>query len=135
MAQILFDQEGLQTFDSYRRERLSKIPLDQLLIEPEREPMPSVSIRGDSKGKSKTSSKKESAEKSGDKSKRTSENEPNKSEESIKDTSRSLAKFDQQTLFQKKVEFSTPLTEQAKPPVIDLEKEWDSFNKTLNTEE
>lgn len=33
MAQMLFDQEGLQTFDSYRRERLSKVPLDQLLIE------------------------------------------------------------------------------------------------------
>lgn len=72
MEQMIFDQEGPQTFDSYIRERLSKVPLDQLLIELEREPTPSISISGDSKGKSKTCSQMEFADISGDKSKRTS---------------------------------------------------------------
>lgn len=95
MAQMLFDQEGLQTFDKYRRKRLSKVPLKQLLIEPVRDPTLGISISGDSKEKSKTSSEDESTEKSGDQSKITSENEHNKSEESIKDTAQSTTKFDQ----------------------------------------
>ena len=33
MAQILFDQEGLEAFYSYREKRLSKVPLDQFLID------------------------------------------------------------------------------------------------------
>jgi len=45
MAQILFDQEGLQTFDNYRKK--TKVPLDQLLIELVRDPTPSASIGGD----------------------------------------------------------------------------------------
>ena len=55
MAHIIFDQEGLQTFDNYRKQRLAKVPLDQLLIEPIRDPTPSESISEDSKGKSKES--------------------------------------------------------------------------------
>jgi len=46
MAQILFNQEGLQTFDNYRRRRLSRVPLVQLIIEPMRDPTPSASIDG-----------------------------------------------------------------------------------------
>ena len=55
-ARIVFDQENLQKFDNYKKQRLSKVPLDQLLIEPIREPTPSVSISEGSKEKSKTSS-------------------------------------------------------------------------------
>lgn len=85
MEQILFDKEGLQNFENYRKQRLSKVPLDQLLIEPIRDPTPSVSISEDSKEKSKTSSEKESAENSGDQSKKTLESEHRKNEESVKD--------------------------------------------------
>jgi len=81
-TQIIFYQENLQNFDNYRKQRLSKVPLDQLLIEPIREPTPSVSISEDSKEKSKFSSKKELVENSGNQLK----NEHNKIEESIKDT-------------------------------------------------
>lgn len=90
-TQIVFDQESLQNFDNYRKQRLSKVPLDQLLIEPIREPTPSVSISEGSKEKSKTSSKKESFEKFGDQSK----SEHNRGEESIKDTTHSTTKSDQ----------------------------------------
>ena len=95
MAQILFDQEYLQTFDNYRKRRLSKVPLDQLLIEPVRDPTPSANIGGDSKEKSKTSSRNESAENFVDQFEKTLENEHNKSEESIKDTTKSTEKSDQ----------------------------------------
>jgi len=95
MAQILFDQEGLQTFDNYRKKRLSKVPLDQILIEQVSDPTPSASIGEDSKEKSKTSSGNESVESSVNQSEKTSENEHSKSEESIKDTTQSTAKSDQ----------------------------------------
>ena len=75
MAQILLDREDLETFYSYREKRLSKVPLDQLLIEPIREPTPSVSIEGDSKEKFKTNS--------GKASEKSSENEKSRSRESI----------------------------------------------------
>lgn len=130
-SKIVFDQEGLQNFDKYRKQRLSKVPLDQLLIEPIREPTPSVSISEDSKEKSKTSSEKESAEKSRDQSK----SAHSKSEESIKDTTQSTAKADQQALSPKQAEVPTPLTKQINPLVIDLEGEWEDINKILNTEE
>ena len=86
MAQILFDQEGLQTFDNYRKRRLSKVPMDQLLIDPIRDPTLGTSIDGYSKEKSKTNSGNESAENSVEQSEKTSKNEHNKSEESSKDT-------------------------------------------------
>lgn len=95
MAKILFFQEGLQASDRYRRTRLSKVPLDQLLIEAVRDPTPSVSVSGDSKEKSKISSENESVEKSSDQSKRTSDNEHSKREESIKDIAQSTKKSDQ----------------------------------------
>ena len=60
MAQLLFDREDLENVYSYRERRLSKVPLDQLLIEPIREPTPSVTIEGDSKEISKTDSGTES---------------------------------------------------------------------------
>lgn len=64
MAQLLFDQEDLEEFYSYREIRLAMVPLDQLLIEPIREPTPSVTIEGDSKENSKSDSGVESQEKS-----------------------------------------------------------------------
>lgn len=103
--------------------------MDQLLIEPIRDPIPSVSISEDSKEKSKTSSKKESVENFGDQSK----NEHSKSEESIKGTAQSTAKSDQQTSLIKQAKASNPLTKQTKPLVTDLEGEWENFNKILNT--
>jgi len=48
MAQLLFDREYLENFYSYKESMLSKVPLDQLLIEPIREPTPSVSGSGSS---------------------------------------------------------------------------------------
>ena len=64
MAQLLSDQEDLEKFYNYRERRLSMVPLDQLLIEPIREPTPSVTIEGDSKEKSKSDFGAESQEKS-----------------------------------------------------------------------
>lgn len=64
MAQIQFDQEKIQKFNNYREQRLTKVPLDQLCIEPIREPTPNVSISGSSEEeKSKSNSEKELAEK------------------------------------------------------------------------
>ena len=54
MAQLLFDQEDLEKFYSYRERRLAMVQLDQLFIEPIREPTPSVTIEGDSKENSKS---------------------------------------------------------------------------------
>jgi len=48
MAQFIFDHEDLETFYEYKERRLTKVPLDKLLIEPIREPTPSVSLEGDS---------------------------------------------------------------------------------------
>ena len=53
MEQLLSNREDLENFYNYRERRLSKVPLDQLLIEPIREPTPSVGLEGDSKGNSK----------------------------------------------------------------------------------
>ena len=64
MAQLLFDSEYIEAFYEYKERRLTKVPLDQLLIEPIREPTPSVSLEGDSKENYKTDSGAESREKS-----------------------------------------------------------------------
>jgi len=64
MAQLLFDHEDLEKFYSYRERRLEMVPLDQLLIEPIRDPTPSVTTEGDSKENSKSDSGAESQEKS-----------------------------------------------------------------------
>jgi len=49
MSSLLFDQEELEAFHQYREMRLLKVPLDQLLIEPIREPTPSISLKGSSR--------------------------------------------------------------------------------------
>lgn len=54
MAQLLFHHEDLETFYKYGERMLKMVPLDQLLIEPIREPTLIVSIEGDSKENSKT---------------------------------------------------------------------------------
>jgi len=64
MAQLLFDHEDLEKFYNYRERRLTMVPLDKLLIEPIREPTPSVTIEGDSKENSKSDYGIESQEKS-----------------------------------------------------------------------
>ena len=53
MEQLLFDHEDLEKFYNYKERRLAMVPLDQLLIEPIREPTPSVTIEGDSNENSK----------------------------------------------------------------------------------
>ncbi len=63
MAQLLFDCEYFENFSEYKEKRLTKVQLDQLLIEPIREPTPSVTIEGDSKENSKSDSGVESQEK------------------------------------------------------------------------
>jgi len=129
MAQILFDQECLQEFDNYMIRRLSRVPLDQLIIEPMRDPTLSASIDGDSKEKSKENSRNESIEKYVNRFEKTSKNQHNKSEELIKYIAQSIAKSDQQSSLVKQVEASTSLTKQAKLLVIDLEEEWENFNR------
>lgn len=64
MASLLFDPEDLEDFHEYRERRLLKVPLDQLQIEPIREPTPSVSLQESSKENSKDDSEAESQEKS-----------------------------------------------------------------------
>ena len=44
MEQLLFDCEDLEAFHEYRERRLLKVPLDQLFIQPIREPTSSVSL-------------------------------------------------------------------------------------------
>lgn len=63
MAQLLFDQEYLEKFYSYKERRLAMVLLDRLLIEPISEHTPSVTIEGDSKENSKSNSRTESQEK------------------------------------------------------------------------
>ena len=128
MAQLLFDYEDLENFYSYREKRLSKVPLDQLLIEPIRKPTPSVIIEGDSKENSKTDSREESQEKS-------SQNGKSRSRELEKDTTQSTEKIVEQTSTSKQNEIHATSTPRIKPLVIDLEEEWDNFNKILSTEE
>lgn len=41
-SRIVFNLEYLQKFDNYKKQRLSNVPLDQLLIKPIRETIPSV---------------------------------------------------------------------------------------------
>jgi len=127
MEQILFDREGLETFYSYIENRLSKVPLDQLLIEPIREPTPSASKDGDFKEKSKTNS--------GKGSEKSLENKKSRNRESIQDTTQSAAKTDEQTSTIKHTKTHTPYIHLIKPRVINLEEEWDNFNKKLNIEE
>lgn len=64
MPQLLLDHEDLEKFYSYRERMLTMVPLDQLLIEPIREPTPSMTIEGNSKENSKSNSGAESQEKS-----------------------------------------------------------------------
>jgi len=90
MAQLLFDQEYLEKFYSYRERRLTMVPLDQLLIEPIREPTPSVTIEGDSKKNSKSNYGVESQGKSIMESRHSSQNGKRKS---IEDTSQSTQKI------------------------------------------
>lgn len=63
MASLLFDPRDLEAFHECREMRLLKVPLDQLLIEPIREPTPSVSLEGSYKQNSKVDSEAESQEK------------------------------------------------------------------------
>jgi len=45
MSSLLFGQEELEVFHRYRERRSLKVSLDQLLIEPIREPNPSVRMK------------------------------------------------------------------------------------------
>lgn len=64
MSSLRFDLEELVVFHEYRERRLLKVPLDQLLIEPTRDPSPSISLEGSSRENSKDDSEAESKEKS-----------------------------------------------------------------------
>lgn len=93
MAQLLFDREGLETFYEYTERRLTKAPLDQLLVAPIREPTRSVCIEGDSKENYKIDSTVESQEKSTRELEKSSQNGKSKSRESKKDTTQSVEKI------------------------------------------
>jgi len=97
MAQLFFDREDVETFYEYRERRLKKVPLDQLLIEPIRDPTLSVSIEDDSTENSKTDSGVESQEKPTRESHKSSQNGKSRSGESEKDTTQSTEKTTEQT--------------------------------------
>lgn len=101
MAQLLSDCEDLETFYEYKERRLTKVPLDQLLIEPIRESTPSVSLERDSKESSKTDSRAESQEKSTRESEKSSQNGKSRSRELEKDTTQSTENTAEQTLASK----------------------------------
>jgi len=120
-AQLCFDHEDLEAFHEYRERRLLKVPLDQLLIEPIKEPTPSVSLEGDSKEKSKTNSGEESQEKStreSQQSEQQSQNGKSKCKESEKYTTQSTKKTTEQTSARKQVEIHSTSTKPIKPLVI-----------------
>ena len=53
MESLIFDLQELESFHEYKERRLLKVPLDQLQIEPIREPTPSISLEENSKDNSK----------------------------------------------------------------------------------
>lgn len=105
------------------------------MIEPIREPTPSVSLEGDSKENSKIDSREESQEKHTKESKKSSQNGKNRSRKLEKDIVQSTKKTAEQTSASKQVEIHSTSTQPIKPLVIDLEEEWDKFNKRLHIEE
>jgi len=135
MEQLLSNREDLENFYNYRERRLSKVPLDQLFIEPIREPTPSVSIEGDSKENSKTDSGEEFQKKSTRELEKSLQNGKSRSRESIKDTTQSTQKIVEETSVSKQAGTYATSTQPIKSLVIDLEEEWDNFNKILSTEE
>ena len=102
MAQLLFDREDLETFYKYRERRLTRVPLDQLLIEPIGDPTPSVILEGDSKENYKTDSGAESQEKPTKESEKSSQNGKSRRRESEKDTTQYTQKIAEETLVSKK---------------------------------
>ena len=84
-AQMQFPPAEFQEFKIYRERRLANIPLDKLRLEPIREPTPSISLSGSSgTDRSKSKSGRETSEHS-----KRSENDHDKSEGSVRDTSQS----------------------------------------------
>ena len=84
-SQTQFSPKEFQEFKMYRERRLTTIPLDNLCLEPLREPTPSVSLSGSSASdKYKSKSEKETSEHS-----KKSDNDQDKSERSVKDTTQS----------------------------------------------
>ena len=91
LAQTRFSPEEFQEFKVYRERRLTTIPLDNLHLEPAREPNPSVSLSGSSDlERSKSKSDKEISEHS-------KKSDQDKSEGSVKDTAQSKELSQQQT--------------------------------------
>ena len=109
--------------------------MDQLLIEPIRVTTPSVTIEGDSKENSKSDSGVESQEKSIGELQQSLQNGKNRSMKSVKDTTQSTQKIAEETSVSKQAEIPATSVQPIKPLVIDLEEEWNNFNKSLNTEE
>lgn len=56
MASLIFDPEDLETFYEYKERILLKVPLDQLRIEPIREPNPNRNLEESSRKNSKDDS-------------------------------------------------------------------------------
>jgi len=135
VAQLLFVCEDHETFYEYKERRLTKVPLDQLLIEPITKPTPIVSIEGDSKENSKTDSGEESQEKSTRESEKSSRNGKRRRTESKKDTTQYTKNTIEQTSASKQAKIHATSTQLIKTLVIDLEEEWDNFNKRLQIEE
>ena len=83
LAQTRFSPEKFQEFKVYIERRFTTIPLDNLRLEPAREPTPSVSLSGSSDSeRSKSKSDKEISEHS-------KKSDQDKSEGSVKDTAQS----------------------------------------------
>ena len=106
----------------YRERRLTTIPLDNLRLEPAREPTPSISLSGSS-----------DTDKSKSKSGKETDNDRDKSEGSVKDTAQSKELLQQQISISPQKNLP-PLNEQQPFVRIELEKEWETFNDLINVE-
>lgn len=131
MAQIQFPPAEFHEFKLYIERRLANIPLDKLRLEPIRDPTPSVSLSGSlGTDKFESKSRKESLEHS-----KRSESDHNKIEGSVRDNAQSKERLEQQVLMTPQVKVPPPLIQAPKPVKTKLDKEWETFNALINTEE
>ena len=127
LSQTQFSPEEFQEFKVYRERTLTTIPLDNLRLEPAKEPTPSVSLSGSSDSeRSKSKSDKEISEHS-------KKSDQDKSEGSVKDTAQSKELSQQQTSTTPQLNIP-PLNVQQPSISTQLDKECESFNDLINVE-
>jgi len=135
MASLLFAPNDVEAFHVYRKRILLKVPLDLLLIEPIRETTPSVSLEDSSKENSEEETQERSNNESEHSDHQSQNGGGNKNEVLKKEKVRTTEEIVEQTTTNKQEEVHSTSTQLAKTTVIDLEKEWEHFNKKLHTDE